>query len=88
MKIQKIIIPILGLLLVATILTGVKASDEGDKLVTLEKKSANLNQTNKELRDKIVSSSSLNEIEKNAQSLSMQKPEKFIYITNTGIAHR
>ncbi len=88
MKIQKIILPIIGVLLIATIITGVKASSRGLELLSLEQKGANLRQENQELKDKIVSSSSLTKIEKDAEKLGMKKPEKFVYMTNSGIALR
>ncbi len=88
MKLQKIIIPILAILLVVTIVTAIKASSEGNTLVFLENKAADLEVQNRELKDKIVSSSSLTKIGENATSLGMSQPEKFIYMTREGLALR
>lgn len=85
---KKIIIPILTILLISTILVAVKATNEGSKLLTLEKRAAELEEENKELKNQIISKTSLTEIGKNADKLGLGKPEKFIYLTNSGIALR
>lgn len=88
MKIKKFVIPVLALLLVATILTAVKASAQGGNLVALENKADSLKEQNKNLEDQIVAASSLTQIGKKAVTMGMASPEKFIYLNAQGLALR
>jgi cell division protein FtsL len=88
MNIKKLVVPVLGLLLVATILTAVKASAQGGNLVALENEAASLKEQNKDLEDKIVAAGSLTQIDKKAAAMGMKTPEKFIYLTQQGLALR
>ena len=71
-----------------TILAGVKATNQSSKLLLLEKKAAELEEENRELKDKIITKTSLTQINNKAKDLGLDKPEKFIYMTNSGIALR
>lgn len=85
---KNIIILILGILFVTTIFFGVKASSQGMALVTLNEKAQELTQQNHDLKDQIVSSTSLSQVAKQSDSLGLIKPEKYVYMTQQGIALR
>jgi cell division protein FtsL len=85
---KNIIILILGILFVITVFFGVKASSEGMTLVALNEKAQELQQQNQELKDQIVSSTSLSQVAKQSDSLGLIKPEKYVYLTQQGIALR
>ncbi len=87
-KIQIIIAGMLTCLVVMTIFLATKSSAEGVKLIALENESAKLMSENHELNDRIISSTSLSAINKEASSKGMIKPENFLYINGTGIAMR
>ncbi len=87
-KLQLILVSMLTCLIVATIFLATKASAEGSRLIALENESSHLLEANHELNDKIISSTSLTEVSKEASISSMIKPENFLYITGNGIAMR
>jgi cell division protein FtsL len=80
--------PVLLILLTAAILVGIKATDESNKLASLENKKSQLEQTNRDLKDKIIQSASLTQIGNSAKMIGLDRPEKFVYLTNDGIALR
>lgn len=75
-------------LFVATVFFAIKSSSQGANLVVLENKAMELEAQNQEVKDKIVGSTSLTKIEKDANDLGMVKPEKFIYLKHDGVALR
>ncbi len=79
---------IVFVLFVATVFFAIKSSSQGANLVVLENKAVELEAQNQEIKDKIVASTSLTKIEKNADDLGMVKPEKFIYLKHDGVALR
>lgn len=79
---------IVFVLFVATVFFAIKSSSQGANLVVLENKAVELEAQNQEIKDKIVASTSLTKIEKNANDLGMVKPEKFIYLKHDGVALR
>ncbi|HWA51946.1 MAG TPA: hypothetical protein VG895_02770 [Patescibacteria group bacterium] len=85
---RNIIILVLIVLFVGTIFAAVEASAAGNKLVALENKYDELTQENQEMQDKLVGSTSLTSIAKEASSSGMISPEAYVYITNSGIALR
>ena len=88
MKISKVMIIVLGTLLVMTIFAAAKASAEGMTLISLETKHGELSEQNQELKRQLVTSASLSQVSKKADEIGMIKPEKFIYLTGSGIALR
>jgi cell division protein FtsL len=79
---------ILAILMVVTIFTAIKASGKGTDLVALEREASILREKNQELKDSIVTYSSLSEVKKIAEVNGMIHPERFVYMTNQGIAMR
>ncbi len=79
---------IVFILFVATVFFAIKSSSQGANLVVLENKAVELEAQNQEIKDKIVASTSLTKIEKNADGLGMVKPEKFMYLKHDGVALR
>ena len=91
MKNKKILTIISGMvtcLVVLTIFLATKASSQGMKLISLENEAMQLTEKNQELNDKIISTSSLMAVAKEASLSGMIKPENFLYITGNGIAMR
>jgi hypothetical protein len=85
---KNITILFLGGLIVLTVFFAIKASSQGANLVDLEEESSRLVQENQELKDKIVKSTSLSQIAKQAENMGMVKPENYVYMSNQGIALR
>ncbi len=79
---------IVFVLFVATVFFAIKSSSQGASLLVLENKAIELEAQNQDIKDKIVGSTSLTKIEKNANDLGMVKPEKFIYLKHDGVALR
>ncbi len=87
-KLQKIIGGVLVCLTIATVFFAIKASAEGQTLITLEEKAQTLQTENQELNSEIVNSTSLSQIGKEAQAMGMIQPEKYAYMKGTGVAMR
>ena len=87
-KLQITLVSILVSLIIATLFFAVKTSAEGAKLITLENASRQLQEENQELNDRIISSSSLTEVTKEANKIGMIKAENYLYMTGQGIALR
>src|SRR5258708_33116673 len=85
---KNIIIVTLGVLLIATVFFAIEASAQGAILVSLENKAADLQSQNQELSDNLVAATSLSQINKEATNMGMARPEKFVYLTQQGIALR
>ncbi len=85
---KNLIILIIGILVVATVFFAIKASAEGQTLITLEDKAQALVAQNQELNSEIVNSTSLSQIAKAAQAMGMVQPEKYAYMKGTGVAMR
>lgn len=84
-KAQKIIISIIGILIVVTIIVAMKATSEGAALVSLEKKSAELELQNSALKEKVVNGMSLTKIGEDAEKLGFQKPETITYLNRENL---
>ena len=71
-------------LLVCTVITvffAVEQAAKGSEIAVLENEETTLNKENRELTDKLVQVSSLNEVNKKANELGFTKPTKLIYVS-------
>ena len=87
-KLQRIIGIVLTTLTIVTVFFAIKASAEGQTLIDLENKAANLQAENDQINSEIVNSTSLSAIGKEAQATGMISPQKYAYMKGTGVAMR
>lgn len=83
-----VFVGVIGVLIVAAVIFGVRAASLGTKLATLEEKERSLVQENQEIKKNLALYSSYTEVAKSAEKLGMEKPEKFVYLTSEGVALR
>ncbi len=80
-KLSLFLLPVVFVLLMGTVFISIEASTFGDKLSRIRKQENLLSESNKNLSDKLVKSSSLTFVEKKAEELGYKRPEKIFYIT-------
>ncbi|OGM31233.1 hypothetical protein A2630_04390 [Candidatus Woesebacteria bacterium RIFCSPHIGHO2_01_FULL_44_10] len=76
---KKIII-LVSLLAVATVILAIDSSAKGAVLASLENESVTLEKENRQLKDDLVSATSLTNTQKIAEEAGLIKPEKIIYL--------
>lgn len=80
LEVSFIFISFLTFLFLTTILLAVASSSNGAKLVEVEQEISRLEEENRNLKQAIVSKSSLSEVAKKAEELGFVKPEEILYL--------
>lgn len=78
----------ISFLLVAAVFFAMKSSAQGVKLITLETKATTLESENQEIQSEIISDTSLSLIGKEAKTLGLDVPQKYVYLNRDGVALR
>lgn len=75
-------------LFVCTIFFAIESTVLGSRLAALEKKGADLANKNTEVSNRLVQSTSLNNVQERSDELGFVKPENIIYITKEDVVAR
>lgn len=80
-KIFIILLPF-AVLFVANVIVAIGSAAQGAKLMSLESQIRQVEQTNKELTEKLVNNTSLTGVTQTADELGLATPTQVIYLTN------